>query len=57
MIIIMGCFGHAHDVRKFLGQRANPHHSDLSHSSDSVGSLSARLPGNSLKFVLIHSKI
>jgi len=41
-------FGYARCMWNILGQGSNPYHtSDLSHSSDDAGSLTARPPGNS----------
>ena len=41
-VVVIFCFGHAHDMWKFPGQGSNP-----SHSSDSAGSLTTGPPGKS----------
>ena len=44
---LLVCFGCVHGMQTFPSQRSNPHHSsNLSHSSDNAGSLTARPPGN-----------
>ena len=54
-VISLSLFGHGHGTREFLGQGMNLRHSShLRHISVNNGSLTTRLPGNSLSLLFPH---